>query len=224
MPIGIQIRPSRTTGSAGSVQTSQPGAEEGDATDELQSAPRTPGETESSRGAGSFQAEAGHRSGNFGAAITQVVVRSTGAGSNSSLLRPGMTAEIVVRAVALERVEHPTVGIQIKDRLGNEVYGINTHLRGIELGSLEPGQAVEVSFRGPINLGVGLYSVTAAIHRGDSHTEICYDWIERAATFQILPTPSERFTGVCRLELEIQHRPVESSEEELALAKTLRGD
>jgi len=161
----------------------------------------------------------GHRTGNFRAVLTRVELRSLGVGGNPALLLPGMEAEIVVRAVALAPTGPPTVGIQIKDRLGNEVYGVNTHLKELALAPLKPGEALTVRFRATMNLGDGVYSVTAAIHEGPTHTETCYDWVERAATFQVLPSPTDRFTGVCRLETELEAHREGASEPEMTLAK-----
>ena len=172
----------------------------------------------------SGDAQTGHRTGNFKAAISDVTIRSTGAGGNRSLLMPGTEATISVRVVALERIDDATIGIQIKDRLGVEIYGTNTLVAGHAIGTMEAGRAVEVDFSAPMNLGPGLYSITAAIHGGANHTEICYDWIERAETFQILPSAIENFTGLCRLQMQIAHRNADADPKELALAKSLRSE
>lgn len=150
------------------------------------------------------ESQPGHRVGNFQARIEAVEIISAGVGGNSQLLSPGAKAVIRVRCRASEAISAPTVGILIKDRLGNEVYGINTHGAGLELGEMREGEFFRVDFETEMNLGVGLYSITAAIHTGHNHTEVCYDWIERAAGFQILPSASEPFIGVCRLPMRIQ--------------------
>ncbi len=168
------------------------------------------------------QSAGGHRVGNFQAVITRVQIQGNGLSGNAKLFLPGATATITVRVVALENVADPTIGILIKDRIGNEVYGINTHLRGHRIGPLAAGKSVEVQFTAPMNLGVGMYSITAAIHEGPTHTEICYDWIDHAETFQILPTPADPFIGGCRLETTIEHREVEVSVEELRQVEALR--
>ncbi len=153
-----------------------------------------------------LEAGTGHRVGNFKGIVASVEMISPGTGGNSRLLSPGMKGTIRVRAEARERIPAPTIGILIKDRLGNEVFGVNTNIRGIALPAIEAGGALTVDFTGPMNLGTGLYSITAALHSGPSHTETCYDWIERAEAFQILPSAAEPFIGVCRLELEIETR------------------
>lgn len=165
---------------------------------------------------------AGHRAGNFEAVITRVEIRAPGHGGNASIVTCGQTVAICVRAVAFEALPAPTIGIMIKDRLGSEIFGTNTAMRDRPIGPVEAGQAVEVEFRAPMNLGPGLYSVTAAIHQGDSHTETCYDWVEHAATFQILPSPTDRFTGAARLETEVSHQIEPAGAEELESVQALR--
>lgn len=166
----------------------------------------------------------GHRAGNFGAVITRVWIESTGTSGNASILTPGTEAVITVRAIAMEPLQQPTIGIQIKDRLGNEVYGTNTRLRGHEIGNIGAGEALEVQFGSPLNLGSGHYTITAAVHQGLDHTEICYDWIEQAETFQILPSPLDVFSGVCRLPMRVEHRVGAATTGEIEKANRLLRD
>jgi lipopolysaccharide transport system ATP-binding protein len=146
----------------------------------------------------------GHRTGNFRAAITGVWLEGGAAHGNSRIVTTGALARLHVRWVALEAVPSATVGIAIKDRLGQEIYGVNTAYRQIAIEQVAAGEAVETIFEMPINLGEGLYSVTAAVHAGHDHTENCYDWIEQALAVQVLPDPTEPFTGLCRLAPELR--------------------
>ena len=72
-----------------------------------------------------------------------------------------------------------------------------------------------------MQLGDGVYSSTAALHEGPTHTTVCYDWIEHAASFQVLPTPTDPFTGVCRLEMDIRHRVDSADPEEMKQAQSI---
>ena len=87
-------------------------------------------------------------------------VRSAGVGTPITIRLQGRAAEAV---------DDLTVGISIRDRLGNEVFGTNTHLLGIEPHRVEAGQAFRADFRVPLNLGVGSYTLTAALHAGRVH-------------------------------------------------------
>ena len=164
----------------------------------------------------------GHRTGNFKALITSVYLSARAAHGNTNIFTTGSPAVLHVRWVALERVEQVTVGIMIRDRMGQEVFGTNTNYREKPIGPIEPGGSVEVRFTMPMNLGDGLYSVTTGLHEGATHTEVCYDWVDQALTFQVLPDPTERFTGLCRLQtdLDIQHEPTPGAE--LSFAREMR--
>jgi lipopolysaccharide transport system ATP-binding protein len=165
----------------------------------------------------------GHRTGNFQALITSVYLKAAGAHGNAHILTTGARARLCVRFVALEPVESATVGIMLKDRLGQEIYGVNTQYRDRAIGPLAAGEVAEVAFDFEMNLGEGNYSVTAAIHTGENHTEACYDWVEQAATIQILPSPLERFTGLCRLpSKDLEVTVGAAAAQELAFARSMR--
>ena len=164
----------------------------------------------------------GHRTGNFQALITSVYIKALGARGNAHVLTTGARARLCVRFVALEPIPSATVGIMLKDRLGQEIYGVNTLYRDQSTGPLVAGQAAEASFEMELNLGEGIYSVTAAVHTGLNHTEACYDWVEQAAVIHILPSPLERFSGLCRLPGDVEINVGEAGARELAFARATR--
>ena len=164
----------------------------------------------------------GHRTGNFHAVITSAYFDALGAAGNANLHVTGAQAVLRVRWVALEAIESATVGLAIKDRLGQEIYGVNTAYRQAQTGPVAAGQTVQTSFELTLNLGEGLYSLTLAIHSGEAHTEQCYDWVEQALDFQILPNPTERFTGLCRVPTEIESQQETAPAQELAFARSTR--
>lgn len=164
----------------------------------------------------------GHRTGNFQAVITSVYMQSVSAGGFTHLLTAGTRARLCVRFVALEPIPSATVGIAIKDRLGQEIYGVNTAYRDQATEPLAAGQSAEVAFELELNLGPGAYTVTAAVHTGVNHTESCFDWVEQAAAFQVLPNPLERFTGLCRLPGGLEITTAGAPAAELAFAHAMR--
>jgi lipopolysaccharide transport system ATP-binding protein len=165
----------------------------------------------------------GHRTGNFKAVITGAGLYTAGGSQPAGTVMTGATAELGVRFVALEALKEVTVGIMLRDRLGQEVFGVNTAYRGVGIEKVQRGEAREVRFALPLNLGEGLYSVTTAIHAGLNHTEICYDWVEQAVQLTILPNPGERFTGLVRLETKIAVEIKAAGDAELRYARGVRG-
>ena len=161
----------------------------------------------------------GHRTGNFRAVITGVELAAKGKDHGTKALVCGSEAALRVRFVACEAIEEVTVGIMIRDRLGQEIFGVNTAYRQVSITQIVAGEAREVSFALPLNLGEGLYSLTVAIHAGLNHTETCFDWVDQALSFQVLPNPRERFTGLVRLETQIDVQPAVAGTAETAYAR-----
>ena len=95
-----------------------------------------------------------------------------------------------------------TVGILIRDRLGNDVYGTNTFHLGTGRQRLEADERIAVEFSvQALNVGIGSYSLTVALHAGDSHVSSCYDWWDRALVFQVIRGERPTAIGVCSLEV-----------------------
>jgi len=97
----------------------------------------------------------------------------------------------------------PTLGFLIRDRLGNEVFGSNTHYQKVDLGHFSPGQRTQVTFSLPLRIGVGQYSLTTALHSGKDHLAANYDWQDNAIIFTVLPGSEMPFSGVAFLPLEV---------------------
>lgn len=164
----------------------------------------------------------GHRTGNFSAVITSIWLEADGVNGNTHMVVTGAAATIRVRWVAFEDVPAATVGFVIKDRLGQEIFGVNTAYREVHLDDVRAGQTVEVAFGTEMNMGEGLYSVGAALHVGESHETTCYDWVEHAFAFQVLPNPLERHTGLCKLPVRIGVEAGAAPPGEMAFAQTTR--
>ena len=88
------------------------------------------------------------------------------------------------------------VGYMIKDRLGQEVYGTNTHHLGCKLAAQQAGDTLEYRFAFDANLGVGSYSVAVALHTTDSHMAHNYEWRDHALVFNVVNVDRPPFVGV----------------------------
>lgn len=165
----------------------------------------------------------GHRTGNFNAVITAVWLADEEGSAIGSLVTSGQWVQLCIRFVANEPIADATVGIALKDRLGQEIYGTNTWNLDRPIGPVATGERVEVRFEMPMNLGNGMYSVTAAVHTGSAHTVDCFDWIEQAFEFQVMPDPAEKFTGLCRLSAKATIESTAASDDEKRQAKGIKG-
>jgi lipopolysaccharide transport system ATP-binding protein len=92
-------------------------------------------------------------------------------------------------------VAAPTVGILIRDRVGNDVFGTNSfYVTPIE-GTYEVGDAITVDFDVQLNLGPGTYTLTVAVHTDATHLVNNYDWWDKVIGFEIVPGPEAPFIG-----------------------------
>lgn len=146
------------------------------------------------------------RSGSLEAVITEVELLDAD-GQPARALLAGAEATIRIRIFFLVPLSDPTVGILIRDRLGNDVYGTNTYYQRVATGQRQAGESVEVRFRLALALGAGEYSLTAAVHSFGEHLLDSYDWLDAALIFAIL-RPDERVAiGVAQLRPRIEVAP-----------------
>lgn len=93
----------------------------------------------------------------------------------------------------------PTVGILVRDRFGQDMFGVNTDYLG-ETVVLPPGEARVVCFDLNLNLGPGKYTLTAALHSADHHLDDCYHWTDALLEFEVAGFKGARFIGLAGLD------------------------
>ncbi|BBR59518.1 MULTISPECIES: ABC transporter ATP-binding protein [Enterobacteriaceae] len=84
-----------------------------------------------------------------------------------------------------------TLGFHIRDRLGNIVFGTNTLAHGIDLAGI--GTKV-IKFKLNMNIGIGEYSISAALHKERDHYEESYHWLDGIGSFNVI-APGKVFVG-----------------------------
>jgi len=99
-------------------------------------------------------------------------------------------------------IERPTVGLLIRDRLGNDVFGTNTYYLDVVEPRIGAGERLIASFATRLNLGPGSYSVTVAVHSDRDHYEHNFDWWDRALVFEVVSSNAFRFQGSALLPIE----------------------
>ena len=142
------------------------------------------------------------RSGNGSARIKSADIAKAGGQSARSFL---VGEKVVLRCSVdfFKNMDNPTVGILLRDRMGNDVYGTTTcHLGQCEL-SVHDGESLEITFTLCLNIGPGNYSVCMAVHAGDSHLVENCDWWDQCLVFQVSPGEESPFVGVASLPAEV---------------------
>jgi lipopolysaccharide transport system ATP-binding protein len=114
-------------------------------------------------------------------------------------------APVTIEAAARINADIATlvVGIMIKDRLGQPVFGTNTHhMKRVE-GPFAAGDVVTYRFAFPANFGEGSYSVAVAAHDGESHITRNYEWRDLAIVFKVINTAHPSFIGTSWLPTQL---------------------
>jgi lipopolysaccharide transport system ATP-binding protein len=106
--------------------------------------------------------------------------------------------------VRFERsMERPTVGMVIRDRLGNDVFGTNSFHLDAEVPDCTNGDVLIADFSLALELGPGNYSISVAVHPADSHLIENCEWWDRCQVFQVVPGSGPSFVGVAALPVEV---------------------
>lgn len=140
----------------------------------------------------------GKRTGNFKIEIQSVRMLNTYKQETDSFVT-GELVSIYILAKANENILKPTFGIAIRDRLGNDIFGVNNLTIYQESIDCVAGNVYSANYSFPLNIGVGVYSLTVAIHDNLTHIDNCYDWINDVLTFRITNSTEFQFTGFCRI-------------------------
>jgi len=159
---------------------------------------------------GSFSKEIRGHHRRFGSreAIIESVVMRDPRGQLRETVVSGEAAVIEVTVRRLAPLADPSVGILLRDRLGIDVFGTNTKLAGVTIP--DRWERWTVRFELDLSLGPRSYFITAAVHSGRDHLETCYDWIDNAMAFEVVPG-SREFAGYSDLRPKVSAEAGESA-------------
>ena len=125
-----------------------------------------------------------------------------GSQSHSDVVSAGELAQVNVILKAHKAIDGVTVGIMIRDRFGQDIFGTNSHYLNVPL-SLMSAEVVTVSFAVVLAISPGKYSLTVAVHSEENHLDNCYHWCDNIVGFDVAGISGEGFSGVCRLPTQL---------------------
>ncbi|MBA4741441.1 MAG: ABC transporter ATP-binding protein [Azoarcus sp.] len=107
-------------------------------------------------------------------------------------------APVRLRVIVRIHAEIPDLvfGYMIKDRLGQWIFGTNTHHLELALGALRKGELITMEFSFPANIGPGSYSISTALHVADTHLAANFEWRDLALVFNVVNMDRDPFVGV----------------------------
>lgn len=143
--------------------------------------------------------------GTFEAKIVSVSI--TGEKSKSDVMSSGENAVIKISIFADKDIEDVTIGILIRDKFGQDIFGTNTSFYHDLKVNLQKDKRSECLFRMKMDIGAGKYTITAALHSKDTHLDKCFHWSDNIIDFEIAGICGNVNIGLCKLypEIEILH-------------------
>jgi lipopolysaccharide transport system ATP-binding protein len=141
-----------------------------------------------------------------GEAVVEGVVLLDDTGRSVEAVGVGQRVRLRVAVRCQHAISELVVGFMIKDRLGQPVYGTNTHHLKKQLCDLTTGATVKIEFAFPANIGQGTYSVAVALHSGDTHVQNNYHWQDRALILEVINMNMSDFVGSAWLPTEVEIR------------------
>jgi len=114
-------------------------------------------------------------------------------------IESGQRITVSIRCGARKHLIEPQVGILVRSRIGMDVYGTNTQIEGIKLGSFAEGEEFVVQFSFDCWLTPNEYALTAAVQNADGTSQ---DWLNDALTFDVIS--GRHAAGVVDLRAEVE--------------------
>lgn len=124
-------------------------------------------------------------------------------GRNIDTVEVGSIVTLRVQVHARKAVPELVIGYMIKDRLGQTIFGTNTHHHDQVLVDVGADQRLTYDFTFSANLGAGSYSISIAAHEGPVHTQTNYEWRDLALIFSVTNGSKDEFVGCNWLEPRI---------------------
>jgi len=128
-------------------------------------------------------------------AVIELVELLDANGRSVEYVGVGQTVTLRARARVNSHVERLVYGYMIRDRLGQPIFGTNTHHTDQPCVNLNSGDEVEFAAEFPMNLGPGSYSVSVALTSNETHVEKNYQWRDLALVFTVTNLDQPRFVG-----------------------------
>jgi len=141
-----------------------------------------------------------HNYGSHKAKITEANL--TGKSSGSSTVSCGEEVDLSIDIFSFEKITDLTVGIMIRDRFGQDIYGTNSNLLNCQW-TLDENKSYRVNFSFMAEVSPGKYTITIALHSNNNHIEDCYHWVDNLLGFEVAGIIGPQFAGVCRLDTKL---------------------
>lgn len=119
----------------------------------------------------------------------------------------GDLVDIEINLFSKIDIDDVTIGIHIRDKYGQDIYGTNTFFQK-KIIKLQANKHYICKYSMSFNIGTGQYTLGSAVHTGDWHTKECFHWMDNALEFNILCDKDNSFIGLCKLNPTINYKEI----------------
>jgi lipopolysaccharide transport system ATP-binding protein len=137
-------------------------------------------------------------------AVVSAIALEDEHGAPLEMANVGAAVTLRIRVQVHADLPRLVLGYMIKDRLGQPMFGTNTHHMRQALEHVRAGEQLEFRFSFPLNLGPGSYSVTTALTSSETHLANNYEWRDLAFLFIVMNMNRNEFVGSSWLEPAVQ--------------------
>lgn len=116
-------------------------------------------------------------------------------GEPQEIFDVGVPVVLQVKVKTFAPIPRLILGYMIKDRLGQAIYGTNTHLTEQPICNVPAGEEIAYRIAFPLNLGPGTYSIATALESTDTHLVNNYEWRDLALVFTVANLSKHEFVG-----------------------------
>lgn len=141
-----------------------------------------------------------------GEVVLEAVQLTNAQGEPVEVVNTGEKIQLRVLFKVVGPIKDLTLGFMVKDRLGQPVFGTNTHHLKHSFTDLLSGQAVGCFFEFDASFGMGGYSVAVALHSGDTHVVKNYEWRDMAVMFSVVNFDKPVFVGSNWIPVTVSHQ------------------
>jgi lipopolysaccharide transport system ATP-binding protein len=118
---------------------------------------------------------------------------------NTDIFLAGESVKIRLHVKANQEITNPTFGIVIRDRFGNDIFGVNNYHLNIDLGVFKKNEEYLVTYKFDLNIGENVYNLSVAVHADSTHVNENYDWINSICVFRVVQNTDFNFIGYAKL-------------------------
>ncbi len=130
-----------------------------------------------------------------GEAIVTSIEMQDRSGAALRLVGVGQLVCLRVSVAVHKPLSELVLGYGIKDRLGQVIYGTNTHFKNQALHNVSAGAVYDFQIHFAANLGPGTYSIQTALVGGENHLNKNYEWRDLALIFNVISGDESSFIG-----------------------------